>query len=223
MMAWFEKDLIAFLMELKANNTKEWFTENKKRYEKSVKEPFNDFVAEMISRIQKDDPAYALPPKDAIFRIYRDVRFSKDKTPYKTHIAAIISPKGRKDFSSPGIYLEINSEAVNVYGGVHFVEKNVLHKIRTKLLNDPDSFNRVMDGSDFKQYFGEVLGEKNKRLPKEFAEAAQNQPLLFNKSFYFKSSMDIGVVLKDNLADEVFARYLAGKPFNLFFRELVGK
>ena len=89
-MAWFEKEFIAFFLELEVNNHKEWFHENKKRYEQYVKEPFYNFVAEMIKRINKDDPSIAIEPKEAIFRINRDIRFSKDKQPYKNYYHALV-------------------------------------------------------------------------------------------------------------------------------------
>ncbi|MDX1315878.1 MAG: DUF2461 domain-containing protein, partial [Eudoraea sp.] len=91
------KDTMGFLKALKKNNNREWFNENKSRYTKSVKEPFEQFIAEMIDAVSPFFDTLAITPKDAIFRIYRDVRFSKDKSPYKTHVSAIVSPAGRKD------------------------------------------------------------------------------------------------------------------------------
>ncbi|KAB2842673.1 MAG: TIGR02453 family protein, partial [Melioribacteraceae bacterium] len=82
-MSHFSKELIKFLKDLSKNNNREWFTENKKRYENFVKEPFFNFIDELITRMNMDDPSIAIEPKDAIFRIHRDVRFSNDKSPYK--------------------------------------------------------------------------------------------------------------------------------------------
>ena len=101
-MAYFTKDFIDFFKELAANNKKEWFDSNRQRYEKSVKQPFAEFVQEMIDRIQPDGPAVYISTKDAIFRINRDIRFSNDKTPYKTYMAALVSAKGKKDKGTPG-------------------------------------------------------------------------------------------------------------------------
>ena len=99
-MAYFTKDFTKFLKDLEKNNNREWFNENKKRYEESVKEPFYNFIDEMIMRINAIDNNVAIQPKDAIFRIYKDVRFSKDKLPYKTQVSAVISPGGRKDMTN---------------------------------------------------------------------------------------------------------------------------
>ncbi|NOG45407.1 MAG: DUF2461 domain-containing protein [Calditrichaeota bacterium] len=219
-MPWFENDFVAFFLELKANNNKEWFHENKKRYEKMVKEPFHDFVAEMIGRIQKDDPSVAIQPKEAIFRINRDIRFAKDKTPYKTNVSAVISPGGRKDFSTPGIYFEFSPNGVQVYGGAHHVEKDQLLKVRTAIMKDPAEFNKVVKAISFITNFGELLGQKNKRLPKEFMDAAEKLPILFNKTFYYGATLDLDVLLSENLADQIYELYLAGKPFNSYFKKV---
>jgi uncharacterized protein (TIGR02453 family) len=220
-MAWFNKDFIAFFLELEANNNKEWFHENKKRFEKVVKEPFHDFVAEMISRIQKDNPEIALQPKDAIFRIYRDVRFSKDKTPYKTNVSAIISSGGRKDLTTPGTYIELKASGIQYYGGAHQLEKEQLVKVRNAIMKNPQVFNSIIKSTDFVKNFGDIKGEKNKRLPKEYVEAAENQPILFNKTFYYGTKLDTGILLQNNLADEIYNLYLVGKPFNNFLKKII--
>ncbi|MCB0846293.1 MAG: DUF2461 domain-containing protein, partial [Bacteroidetes bacterium] len=105
-MPYFTPDYIAFFEELARNNTKEWFDQNRSRYEKSVKKPFYAFVERMIDLISEDDPAVMITPKDAIFRINRDIRFSNDKTPYKTNFSAVVSPGGRKEMVTPGLYFE---------------------------------------------------------------------------------------------------------------------
>ena len=108
-MSYFNQDFIKFFKELESNNNREWFNENKERYIHSVKDPFFSFVEEMIHRISEENDSFNIAPKEAIFRIYRDVRFSKNKLPYKTTASAIISPGGRKDFTTPGYYLELSA------------------------------------------------------------------------------------------------------------------
>lgn len=220
-MAWFEKEFVAFFLELEANNHKEWFHENKKRYEQYVKEPFYNFVTEMISRIQKDNPSVSLEPKDAIFRINRDIRFSKDKRPYKNHVSAVISEGGRKNLAIPGSYIEFKADGIQYYGGAHHVEKEPLERVRHLIAKDPQGFNKIIKDKKFVDTFGDVMGEKNKRLPKEFEEAAENQPLIFNKNFYYGAKLEVSLLFKDNLADEIYKLYLAGKSFNLFFKQVM--
>jgi uncharacterized protein (TIGR02453 family) len=218
-MAWFEKKFIQFFKELENNNHREWFHSNKKRYEEFVKIPFYDFVGEMIRRIQADDATYAIDPKDAIFRINRDIRFSPDKRPYKTKASAIISPGGRKNFNTPGIYFEFKADGIQFYGGAHHIEKDQLERVRNNIAKSPGEFNRIINAADFSRHFNEVLGEKNKRIPKELQEAAKKQPLIFNKNYYYGKKMAADLLLKDELPDKIFELYLVGKPFNMFFRE----
>ncbi len=217
-MAWFEEGFIAFFKELEVNNHKDWFHKNKKRYEQYVKEPFHDFVAEMISRVQKIDPEVAIQPKEAMFRINRDIRFSKDKTPYKTKVSAVISPGGRKNLGIPGAYIELSPKGIQYYGGAHFVEKDHLQNVRTIISKDPGGFRKIINDKSFVDTFGEVLGEKNKRIPKEFEAAANNEPLIFNKNFYFGARFDASLILSDTLPDELLNLYKIGMPFNMFFR-----
>jgi uncharacterized protein (TIGR02453 family) len=115
----FTEDYRRFFMELAANNHKDWFDVNRKRYELSVKEPFQKFVQHLIVEFIKLDPSFSdLTPKDCIFRINRDIRFSPDKTPYKLYCSAVISPGGKKSRSLSGVYVELTPEHIRVYGGV---------------------------------------------------------------------------------------------------------
>lgn len=215
-MNWFEPEIISFFEELEKNNNKEWFQANKKRYENFVKEPFFVFVAKIISMIQQDDPAMGLSPKDAIFRIYRDVRFSRDKRPYKTNCAAIISSGGRKDFSTPGLYLEIRAQGINIYEGAHFLSATQLDNLRSYISKNSEKFHSIIDHPDFIKRFGAVQGEKNKRLKKEFTVAAQDEPLLYNKQFYCQASYPGESLLEETLPQMIYDHYLSGKAFNQF-------
>ena len=218
-MAYFTKDFIDFFKELSKNNKKEWFDSNRKRYEKSVKQPFAEFVQEMIDRIRADDPKVDISTKDAIFRINRDVRFSKDKTPYKTHMAAIISARGKKDKGFPGNYFQLGADELRIYGGAHMVEKEVLYRLRKQIVGNMKGFSNVLNAKEFKSKFGEIHGEQNKRIPGEFQAAAEKQPLIFNKGFYYFAKFDPKLLVDDNLTDTFMDYYHAGKPVNEFFRK----
>jgi len=219
-MTFFTKDYIDFLCELEANNEREWFKANKKRYENSVKKPFEAFVANMIGRFQAINPSIMLTPKEAIFRIYRDVRFSKDKSPYKLHMSAVIAPGGRKGKLSPGAYLELSGQSAKIYGGVYMPDKQTLQKIREKLAANPQQFEELLRDKDFVEKFGGIHGEKNKRLPKEFAEAAEKQPLIFNKSFYFFHEFEPEIILQENFPDMLVQYFIAGRPMSEFLSEV---
>ena len=207
-MAWFTNDFNAFFKDLARNNNKEWFDANRKRYEASVKKPFEVFVAEAIKRIGKHDKTVRIEPKEAIFRINRDIRFSKDKTPYKLNTSAIISPAGRKDHATPGIYFELGPESVKFYGGAYQPEKEQLERIRTAIMRDPKGFRKTIENKAFTAMFDGVLGDANKVLPVEFKEAAKKEPLIANKQFY------VGAELPAKLVDRLMDHYLAMCPFN---------
>ncbi|MEO1054574.1 MAG: DUF2461 domain-containing protein [Bacteroidota bacterium] len=215
-MSYFTSDFIAFFEELKDHNHKEWFDANRKRYEQSVKKPFAAFVDEMIGRINHHDPEVRIEAKDAVMRINRDIRFSADKTPYNLHVGAIISKTGRKDKSVPGIFFKLTLEGIEIYGGAHGIDKDQINKVRTAIAAEPNQFQALIEAPNFVKKFGEIHGEKNKRLPKEFEEIANDQPLIANKSFYYFTSIDKKHILSDDLADIIMEYWLAAQPIKDF-------
>lgn len=214
-MAWFTTDFNAFFKDLAKNNNKEWFDANRKRYEAIVKQPFEAFVSEAIKRIAKHDKAVRISPKEAIFRINKDIRFSKDKTPYKLEASAIISPAGRKDHATPGIYFAFGPESLKFYGGAYQPEKDQLQRIRTAILRDGKGFRKAIEGKNFKTLFPDgVQGEANKVLPPEFKAAAAKEPLIANKQFYVGAELPAKQVTDPKLMDVLMDHYLAMCPFN---------
>lgn len=215
-MAWFSPDYNRFFMDMAPNNNKEWFDANRKRYEQSVKEPFEAFVAEVIRRVAKLDPKVAITPRDAIFRINRDVRFSRDKAPYKSRMSAVVAAGGRKDHSSGGIYFELGPENVAFYGGQYMPDKEQLQRIREHITAHLAQFKKLRTAKAFVDRFGEVQGEKNKVLPKEFKGAAAIEPLIANKQFYFMAELHPGMVTDPRLMDILMDHYKAMRPLNDF-------
>ena len=212
-MAWFTNDFNKFFKELAANNNKEWFDANRKRYEESVKRPMVAFTSEVIARTAALDPRVRIEPKDAIFRINRDIRFSKDKTPYKTSTSALVAPGGRK-LMGPGLYFELGPEHIRTYGGQYMPDKDTLESIRTRIMKDPAAFRKLYSAKAFKELFGEVRGEQNKVLPKEFKAAAEKEPLLYNKQFYYFSQLPASKAMDPKLVDLFMDRYRAMRPMN---------
>lgn len=214
---YFTSDYVQFFQELAANNNRDWFHDNKKRYENSVKKPFAAFVTDLIAAINEHQEI-TITPKQAIFRIHRDIRFSKDKTPYKLYCSAVVSKGGRKDHTDPhGLYVEISPEHLKVYGGMWNPTKEQLYLLRQGIAGDLAGFKKAISDKDFVKYFGEIQGDKNKRIPKEFKEAAEKQPLIFNKSMYFFSDVGIKHIESDNLMGLIMERYHAKHPVCNFF------
>jgi uncharacterized protein (TIGR02453 family) len=222
-MSYFTQDYLDFFKELAANNNKDWFHANKKRYELSVKEPFRAFIQDLIDRTATIDNRFEADAKQAIFRIHRDVRFGNDKTPYKMNSSALIAPGGRKEgIGIPGMYLEAGPEHFRFYSGLYQPEKEVLQNVREYILKHSGELNRLTSDNDFVNRFGEIRGEKNKILPKEFKAAAENQPLLFNKQFYFFSSMAPETILRDDIVDVVMEYFEASEPIREFLTKAIG-
>jgi uncharacterized protein (TIGR02453 family) len=198
-MAFFNQDYLDFFKELAANNHKAWFDANRKRYETVVRDPFRNFIAQLITEMSKTDPELEIEAKDAIFRINRDIRFSKDKTPYKLNNSAIISKEGRKNKNHPGVYLELGPEKLAFYGGIYAPDNKQIEKIRSYFTSHANELNAVLNETGFKHTFGEIHGEKSKRLPREFKEAGEQQPLVWNKQWYYYCHLPPEVILQDNL------------------------
>jgi len=218
-MAWFTPDTIAFFSELEQNNHREWFEANKKRYESSVKKPLEAFAAEMIEQMRALDPAITMLPKDAVFRIYRDTRFSKDKTPYKTNAGLAVSSASKTDHSIPGLYMHLDAKALGVGSGCYAIEPHHLKALREHISGNLAEFESLLADPAFVARFGGIRGEKNKILPPDLREAAGQQPLLFNKQFYYWAEHESETALREDLPDFLMDHMRAAWPMNVFFRK----
>lgn len=222
-MAYFNNEFEGFFKELNENNNREWFLANKKRYDRFVKQPFETFIADMILRMQAYDPACRIQPKDAIFRINRDIRFSSDKTPYKTMVSAVIGQGGRKNTTMTGMYLELGCQHLRLYGGVYMPDKDELFKIRQEIAYCLDEFNACLKDPAFEKHFGTIRGEQNKRLPPEFKDVAEIQPLVANKQFYYYADLNPSLLQQDSLIDDIYKVFETSLPMRDFlFRALKG-
>ncbi|NUO01173.1 MAG: DUF2461 domain-containing protein [Saprospiraceae bacterium] len=218
-MPYFTPDFVSFFRELAQNNNRDWFQANKPRFEKQVKQPFAAFIQDVINRIEEVDHRVVMTPKDAIFQLHRDTRFSQDKTPYKTYTSAIISAGGKKNTTFPGLYLQLNHEQVEVYSGVYMPEKEPLQKIREHIAANQETFAKLIADPVFVEKFGSIRGEVNKRLPKELEEPAKIQPLIYNKAFYYFNTLPTSVLFQDDLVEVVMAYFHAAQPLGHFFEE----
>ena len=218
-MSYFGPEFIAFFEGLAKDNSKAYFDRHRKTYTTHVKEPFDELVADMILRMQEFDPKLAIQPKDAIFRINRDIRFSKDKTPYKTFVGAHIARGGRKDHSRPGLYFHLSHEDIMVGSGVYMVDREALHRIRSHIAGNPDEFARLLEDPGFKGRYGTIRGDANKRVPKEFQGAYEVQPLIANKQFYYRAKMGPDAIVSDQLTDVLMDHYSAAMGMNGFLTD----
>lgn len=216
----FTSDFHSFFIELAGNNNKDWFHANKKRYESSVKKPFEAFVAAAFDEMRKEGEQIEIKPTDAIFRINRDIRFSKDKQPYKTNRSAIISPFGRKDKSHPGLYVDFGPEKIWIGGGAYFLEKEQLYDLRDHMTKKPQAFREAIEDKQFNKFFQQGLqGEKNKILPKEFKEPAQTLPEIANKQFYYMSEHSSDLITSPDLLKITLDHWRSSAKIRRFLTE----
>jgi uncharacterized protein (TIGR02453 family) len=163
----FGPELFSFLAELQANNNREWFAANKHRYEEHLLEPALDFINAFAPRLEKISPHFradARPTGGSLFRIYRDTRFSKDKTPYKTNLGIHFRHELAKDVNAPGYYLHIGPGEVFGGGGIWHPDAAAATRIREAIVADPDRWKRATRGGAFAKRL-ELGGDSLKRVP----------------------------------------------------------
>lgn len=215
-MAWFTADASDFFAELELNNNRDWFEKNKKRYEASVKTPMNAFAAEMIARMQQIDPQISMLPRNAVFRIHRDTRFSRDSKPYKTNAGMVVSRGGRHEPGVTGLYFHLDAQRMAVASGLYFLEPPQLRAVREHISRNLEEFAALLADPNFVRHFGELAGEKNKVLPADLREAATKQPLLYNKQFFYWAEYETAEALREDLPDFLMSHMAAALPLNGF-------
>jgi uncharacterized protein (TIGR02453 family) len=176
------KETLGFLKRLKKNNNREWLLANKPEFEKA-KNDFATFVAELIAMISQSDPQIqGLLPDSCTFRIYRDIRFSKDKAPYKSNFGAYISRGGRKS-AVPGYYFHLEPGQSFLAAGKYQPESHELLLIRKAVASNTDEFLKIIKARGFQKRFGEIHGEKLKTVPKGFPKDHKAAEYLKLKTF----------------------------------------
>ena len=207
----FPKQGIDFLKKLKKNNNRPWFQARKDVYDENVKFPMQCLIASIAEKIGDVVPEIEFNPRKSIFRIYRDVRFSRNKAPYKTNIAASFNfrTKSKSPVETPGLYIGIAPGEIFIGGGLYMPAGDQLKAIRKTMVEKPDDYLAVVEKRRFKKEFGGVQGE---RLAKAPLGCPKNHPMiehLKHKQFFVgKEYDDESICLKPNFADlvvQVFA------------------
>lgn len=165
----FPKEGTDFLNRLKRNNRREWFEKHRDEYEAHVRLPMLSLITSLQPYFARFAPGMDTNPKRALFRIYRDVRFSKDKHPYKTHVAAHFVPRGKpKGLGVAGYYLHIEPGETYLGGGIYMPESSQLRVIRKAMDNESDRFLSILEDDNFQKAFGTLEGDKLSRVPRGY-------------------------------------------------------
>lgn len=215
------KLIFDFLKKLKANNEREWFHANKPEYEK-VKLEFKNLVQEMIAKIIPfDEGLIGLETKQSIFRINRDIRFSKDKRPYKENLGASFTRGGKKS-KYVGYYLHLSPDGNSfLAGGSYMPASNHLAAIRQEIDYNASEIKSVLAKPKFKNLFGELEGESLKTSPKGYPKDHEEIELLRRKSFIMMHKLDDEKVLKPNFIEYAIGVFGEMKPLNDFLNRAI--
>ncbi len=217
-------ELFSFLRELKANNDRDWFKENKKRYEQVVKEPLLDFIVDFAPLLAQISPHFRAIPKavgGSLFRIYRDVRFSKNKDPYKTHSGIHFRHEQAKDVHAPGYYLHIEPGNVFMGLGIWHPDNKVLTVIRSEIVKDPDGWIDARDAEGFGDIY-RLEGDSLSRPPKGFD---RDHPLiedLKRKDFMGVAQFNQETALRPDFLPHLAETWEKGSPLMKFLADALG-
>ena len=203
-----------FLKKLKRNNNRPWFQKHKQEYEELVRFPMECLIASLGPRMADVAADFDFHPKKSIFRIYRDVRFSNNKAPYKTNIAASFEPRGvRNPTGAPGLYVGIEPGEIFAGGGLYMPSGEQLKSIRGSIADHPDEYLAVIEDPAFKRVLGEVMGERLQKAPLGYPKDHEMIVHLRLKQFFVGQELDEEACLKPRFADTVAKILTATMPF----------
>lgn len=216
-----QKSTLAFLEQLARNNNKPWFEQNKDAYV-AAKEDFEHLVTGVLAGLGEFDPAFKqLTAKDCVMRIYRDVRFSKDKSPYKLNFGAGFSSGGKK-FPGAGYYLHIEPGKCFAGGGIWQPEGPMLKAIRQEIDYGFDDFRKIVEAKEFRKLFGQIDGDKLVKVPMGYADDNPAIEYLRLKSFTVSGNLSDADMTKKTAIGKVNDVFAAMKPFVDFLNRAVG-
>lgn len=214
------KETFNFLSQLKLNNNKEWMDANRKVYEKA-KADFETFVTEIITGLSQLEPLMSeLTTKQCIFRLNRDVRFSNDKSPYKSHFGAYFSIGGKKS-PHAGYYLHAEPGQSFIGGGCWMPEASMLKSLRQEIDYDFDAFKAIIQEKNFKKLYPVIEGEKLKKAPQGYDVENQAIEYLKYKSFTVGHAVKDTELLGAKALDVILNSFETMKPFIDFLNRAV--
>jgi uncharacterized protein (TIGR02453 family) len=209
----FPAEAITFYRGLARHNTREWFQPRKTVYEEKVKGPMIELVTALNHAMMDFAPDYVTDAPKAIYRIYRDTRFSPDKTPYKIQIAASFSRRGMQKHGAAGYYFAISHKGVDVGGGIYMPPPETLLAVRTHIAERHADYRRLAAAPAVKRLFGAVQGEQLSRVPKGFCAEHPAANLLRYKQHLLFTTLDAALITTPKLFVELEKRFRALAPF----------
>ena len=216
------EQVLQFLQQLAENNNRDWFNDNRKKYEES-REKILFLTDVFINEIRKfDSEIPMMNPKDCMFRLFRDVRFSKDKRPYKTNFGSFIAKGGRKS-EYAGYYFHIDPTGSFTGGGIYMPQAGPLKAIRNHIEKHPKKFLSIINNPDFKSYFPNMMDHKLKTAPRGVDKDHPNIELLRYKSFAFSSPVKKEALLSEKYVETSVNAFRELYKVNAFLNEALNE
>jgi len=204
--------MVRFFRSLKRNNRREWFQPRKHLFEQHVKAPMLDLVDAINMELAKFAPEYVTEPKSAIFRIYRDTRFSADKTPYKTHVAASFSRRGSERLGTGGFYFSVSQEVIEVAAGIWHPDREVTLLVRNHIAETHQELGRLLADKKSRKLAGELKGDALSRSPKGFDPSHPAVGFIKMKDWVLDVKLDAGLATTPQLHGAIVERFRAMAP-----------
>ena len=209
----FPKEGLEFLRGLKRNNRRPWFLKHKDEYERHVKAP----MVELVMALSHDlPPEFIADPVKSIFRIYRDVRFSKNKLPYKTHAAARFLPRGVPKHEGAGFYFHISTEEVWIGGGFYAPTPQEMLRVRTRIAENHRQFAGIVESKVFRKHFGELQGSKLTRVPRGFPCDHPATEWLKHKQWFAGADLPVTAAVSPKFYETIVTHFEALLPLMRF-------
>jgi uncharacterized protein (TIGR02453 family) len=215
----FPKEGLRFLRQLKRNNNREWFQEHKSTYEECLKGPMAEMIEALARDFKRFAPEIIASTKVSAFRIHRDTRFSKDKSPYKTHVAAVFPRSGLPKDAGARLYFHVAPAEVWIGGGVYMPLPEDLSAIRAHLGENVASFRRIIGSSQFRKLFGSLEGEQLSRVPRGFSADHPAADYLKYKQFLAGRTLPSSVAVAPSFYKTVVETFRGMLPFIRFLND----
>lgn len=217
---YFTAKMPTFFRQLEKNNKREWFTPRKEIFLEHVYNPMLELVTDLCDDLRRFAvDLVPAEPKKAMYRIYRDTRFSKDKTPYKLHIAAHFQHRQLPKNRAAGLYVAVSHKEIEVAGGIYMPDPDGLRTVREAIQKEPAKLRKLVEDKKLLKAFGPLQGEAAKRVPAPFSTDDPAAEWLKMKQLYFYIGLPPGEALKPTLRKAVIDRFRIVQPFVSFFND----
>jgi uncharacterized protein (TIGR02453 family) len=215
----FSPEALRFLRALKRNNRREWFQPRKEKYETLIKLPMMELISALNDEFARFAPDYITPPEKAVYRIYRDTRFSHDKTPYKTHISAIFPRRTAVKREGAVFYFHFTEKDVLAFGGVYSPTRDELLAYRALLAERHEEFEEIVRDKRVRRLTSGLQGEQLSRVPKGFPCDHPAEALLRRRQWHLGSELDIKLLTTAQLLPELARHFAAMASFVEFLNQ----